>query len=161
MVRGLALVLAGSVLLGMSARLAGAQQPSSGVWHFVVSGDSRNCGDVVMAGIAETAKKNRAAFYWHLGDLRATSNIDEDIRHQPEHLARPLTMQEYLSISWQDYIENQIEPFGAIPFFVGIGNHEVIAPAKTREEFLLQFADWLDSQCSARSGCRTRRTITS
>ena len=145
MVRGLALVLAGSVLLGMSARLAGAQQPSSGVWHFVVSGDSRNCGDVVMPGIAETAKKNRAAFYWHLGDLRATSNIDEDIRHQPEHLARPLTMQEYLSISWQDYIENQIEPFGAIPFFVGIGNHEVIAPAKTREEFLLQFADWLDS----------------
>ena len=123
---------------------AAAQQPASGTWRFVVSGDSRNCGDVVMPGIAETAKKYQAAFYWHLGDLRAISAIDEDIQHQPEHLTRPMAMDEYLSIAWQDYIDSQIAPFGSIPFFVGIGNHEVVPP-KTRDEFLLQFADWLDS----------------
>jgi hypothetical protein len=142
-------MLAGALLLGCSAGPALAQQQSpkqeKDAWHFVASGDSRNCGDVVMPGIAETAKKNHAAFYWHLGDLRRTSGIDEDIAHQPEHLANPLTMPEYLNISWQDFIDSQIKPFGEIPYFVGIGNHEVIAPAKTREGFLLQFTDWIDS----------------
>ncbi len=145
MVRRSALALAMAALLGLVAQRANAQQSAGGTWNFSVSGDSRNCGDVVMPGIAETAKKNHAAFFWHLGDIRATSKIDEDIVHQPEHLARPLTMEEYESTSWQDYIENQIKPFGDIPYFVGIGNHEVIAPAKSREAFLLQFADWLDS----------------
>jgi hypothetical protein len=145
MIRKLVTAWVSMFFLAVTAAQAFAQQSASGNWHFVASGDSRNCGDVVMPGIAETAKKNQAAFYWHLGDIRATSNIDEDIRNQPEHLSRPLTMQEYWSISWQDFIDSQIAPFGAIPFFVGIGNHEVIAPAKTREGFLLQFADWLDS----------------
>jgi hypothetical protein len=145
MIRRILSMIAGAVLLVLATQPAAAQQPSSGTWRFVVSGDSRNCGDVVMPGIAETAKKNQAAFYWHLGDLRAISNIDEDIRYQPEHLAKPLSMAEYESIAWQDYIDRQIAPFGSIPFLVGIGNHEVIAPAKTREGFLLQFADWLDS----------------
>jgi hypothetical protein len=144
MLRGWALSIAGMLLLGLPALPVGAQESAGGTWTFVASGDSRNCGDIVMPGIAETAKKNNAAFYWHLGDLRATAYIDEDIRHQPEHLARPLTMPEYLNLSWQDFIDSQIAPFGSIPFFVGIGNHEVVAP-KTREEFLLQFADWLDS----------------
>ncbi len=43
----------------------------SGVWHFAVSGDSRNCGDVVMPAIAKSAAANQAAFYWHAGDFRA------------------------------------------------------------------------------------------
>jgi hypothetical protein len=145
MIRKLALTLSAALLFGLAARTASAQQSASGAWHFVASGDSRNCGDVVMPGIAETAKKNQAAFFWHLGDIRAIYAIDEDILHQPEHLARPLTMEEYLSVAWQDYIDGQIAPFGSIPFFVGIGNHELIAPVKTREGFLLQFADWLDS----------------
>jgi len=122
-----------------------AQQSSGGTWHFLVSGDSRNCGDVVMPGIAETARKNQAAFYWHLGDLRQTTNFDEDMTHQPEHLAKPMSITEYESIEWPDYIQNQILPFGHIPFFLGIGNHETVPPYKTRDEFLLQFADWLDS----------------
>lgn len=137
------LVVVASLFVVLAQRTS-AQQAAQGPWHFVASGDSRNCGDVVMPGIAETAKKNRAAFFWHLGDLRATYTVDEDILHQPEHLARPLTMDEYQNIEWQDYIDSQIAPFGAIPFFVGIGNHELIAP-KTRDDFLLQFADWLDS----------------
>ena len=131
--------------LALATQVARAQQPSGGSWRFVASGDSRNCGDVVMPGIAETAKKNQAAFYWHLGDLRLTTGFDEDISHQPEHIAKPLSVAEYELIEWPDYIESQIKPFGSIPFFVGIGNHETVPPLKTREEFLLQFADWLDS----------------
>ena len=30
------------------------------VWHFAVSGDSRNCGDVVMPSIAAAARANQA-----------------------------------------------------------------------------------------------------
>lgn len=131
--------------LAATPQAASAQQPANGTWRFLVSGDSRNCGDVVMPGIAETAKKNQAAFYWHLGDLRLTTNFDEDIAHQPEHLAKLLSITEYGSIEWPDYIESQIVPFGSIPFFLGIGNHETVPPYKTREDFLLQFADWLDS----------------
>ncbi len=139
----LAIALVAISLLAM--RPAAAQQPSSGPWHFVASGDSRNCGDVVMPGIAETAKKNQAAFYWHLGDLRVISTFDEDIQHQPEHIAKPLSISEYENIAWPDFIDSQIVPFGSIPFFTGIGNHETISPLKTREDFLLQFADWLDT----------------
>jgi hypothetical protein len=134
-----------TIALGFAAHTAMAQQPSEGNWHFLASGDSRNCGDVVMPGIAETAKKNQAAFYWHLGDLRLTTGFDEDISHQPEHMTKPLSVAEYETIEWPDYIESQIKPFGAIPFLVGIGNHETVPPLKTREDFLLQFADWLDS----------------
>jgi hypothetical protein len=42
-------------------------------WRFVVSGDSRNCGDVVMPGIAAGTKLDDASFYWHLGDLAPTT----------------------------------------------------------------------------------------
>ena len=109
-----------------------------------MSGDARNCGDIVMPAIAETARKNRAAFYWHLGDLRRTSVPDEDIQHQPEHLAAPLSLADYQAMEWQDFIDNEIAPFGSIPFFIGIGNHEVYPP-KTREEFVAKFTPWLDT----------------
>jgi hypothetical protein len=98
-----------------------------------------------MPAIAETAKKYQAAFFWHLGDLRWTANFDEDIQHQPEHIKKPLSVAEYENMEWPDFIDSQIAPFGSIPFFLGIGNHETIPPLKTREDFLLQFADWLDS----------------
>ena len=138
-------VIAAAALSAAGTQPAAAQQRSSDAWHFVVSGDSRNCGDVVMPGIAETAKKNQAAFYWHLGDLRAIDKFDEDIQHQPEHIAKPLSIADYESIAWPDFIDSQIGPFGSIPFVVGIGNHETISPVKTREDFLVQFADWLDT----------------
>jgi hypothetical protein len=113
-------------------------------WTFVVSGDARNCGDLIAPAIAETARKVNAAFYLHLGDLRSTFNFDEDMVHQPEHIRTPMTVSTYLTAEWPDFIDNQIAPFGALPYFLGIGNHELIAP-KTREEYLLQFADWLDA----------------
>lgn len=138
----------GAALAGLAALAASgvSAQSSSARWSFAVSGDSRNCGDVVMPGIAESARKNHAEFYWHLGDLRATYTFDEDILHQPEHVSRPLTISEYLNGEWQDFIDNQIQPFASagIPFMLGIGNHELVPP-KTRAEFIAQFADWLDT----------------
>ena len=137
--------IAAATLLAPAFEPAVAQQPPGVTWRFVVSGDSRNCGDVVMPGIAETARKNQAAFYWHLGDLRLTTGFDEDIQHQPEHIAKPMSIAQYENIEWPDFIDSQIAPFGSIPFFLGIGNHEAVPPLKTREDFLLQFADWLES----------------
>src|ERR1700674_4485941 len=145
MIRRVVFTVATIFGLALGAQIANAQQPANGTWRFLASGDSRNCGDVVMPGIAEMARKYQAAFYWHLGDLRLTTNFDEDIEHQPEHMAKPLSITEYGNIEWPDYIESQIGPFGHIPFFLGIGNHETVPPYKTREDFLLQFADWLDS----------------
>src|SRR6266478_8883658 len=45
-------------------------------WSFAVSGDSRNCGDIVMPGIAEGVRADKAQFYWHLGDYRANYGFD-------------------------------------------------------------------------------------
>ena len=121
-----------------------APASSSVTWNFAVSGDSRNCGDVVMPGIAAGVKQSGAAFYWHLGDFRKNSDFDEDIQHQPEHLARPLSISAYQQIVWDDFLQNQIAAFGSLPVFLGIGNHETVWP-HTREMYLIQFADWLDS----------------
>jgi hypothetical protein len=116
----------------------------NGAWSFVVSGDSRNCGDVVMPGIAAGVKRQGASFYWHLGDFRAIYTFDEDLQHQPEYIAKPLNISSYEEHAWDDFIESQIVPFGPVPVFLGIGNHDTIPP-KTREQYDIQFADWLDS----------------
>jgi hypothetical protein len=113
-------------------------------WKFASSGDSRNCGDVVMPGIAASVIEHHALFYWHLGDLRAIYDFDEDMQHQTKHQVKPMTISEYEDTAWDDYIENQVVPFGSLPFFIGIGNHETYSP-KTREQFITQFADWLDA----------------
>ncbi len=109
-------------------------------WSFMVSGDSRNCGNVVMPSIAAAAHANRAAFYWHLGDLRAIYDFDDDYRS----LNPKATILDYEKFAWTDFQRSQIEPFGETPFFLGIGNHETIPP-KSREEFTTTFADWLDA----------------
>jgi hypothetical protein len=119
---------------------AGAQD-SAPVMRFATSGDSRDCGDVVMPAIAAKALPQQPAFYWHLGDFRKIYDFDEDMQHEPEHLAKPMSIIDYESLAWGDFIENQIVPFGALPIFLGIGNHETISP-KTRPELIAQFADW-------------------
>src|ERR1700704_3698538 len=121
-----------------------SQKQSTPDWNFAVSGDSRNCGDVVVPSIAAAAQKDHAAFYWHLGDLRAIYRVDEDYQHSPEHRAQPVEKAAYLQDAWDDFIQNQLGPFGSMPIFVGIGNHE-ITPPKTREQFAEKFAQWLDS----------------
>lgn len=120
------------------------RQSKDASWSFAVSGDSRNCGDVVMPAIAAGVERSGASFYWHLGDFRAIYNFDEDIQHQPDHLAKPLSIYDYEETAWDDFIGSQIVPFGTLPVFLGIGNHET-TPPKTREAYLIQFADWLDT----------------
>ena len=114
-------------------------------FSFAVSGDSRNCGDVVMPAIAARVKQSAASFYWHLGDFRVISNFDEDIQHQPEHLTKPVSIAAYEQLAWDDFLQNQIAPFGNFPVFLGIGNHDT-TPPKTREQYIIQFADWLERE---------------
>ncbi|HUB81050.1 MAG TPA: hypothetical protein VMB03_19735 [Bryobacteraceae bacterium] len=104
-------------------------------WKFAVSGDSRNCGDLVMPAIAAGVRHDGEAFYWHLGDFRAIYTFDED-------LEKPLNIITYETTAWPDFIAHQLAAFGSLPVFLGIGNHETIPPA-TREKYLIQFADWL------------------
>jgi hypothetical protein len=117
---------------------------SSNNWSFAVSGDSRNCGDIVMPGIAEGVRADKAQFYWHLGDYRANYDFDQDLLAGPEYRGKHLSIADYQRIEWQDFISQQIDPFGDIPVYLGIGNHELVPP-KTRSDFIQQFADWLDS----------------
>jgi hypothetical protein len=114
-------------------------------WTFAVSGDSRNCGNMVMPAIAAGARANHAAFYWHLGDLRAIYKIDEDYSRERRFATyyRPPSIADYLQTAWTDFSQHQVQPFGDMPFFLGIGNHELIVP-KTRNQFLIEFQPLLD-----------------
>jgi hypothetical protein len=137
-----------SYLLLLVSASASAQDSSTPAFKFAVSGDSRNCGDVVMPAIAAVARRNGADFYWHLGDMRAIYTFDEDMV-PPAKLAIPprtvpLNVSTYLAAAWPDFIAHQMAPFGDLPVFLAIGNHETIAPS-TREAWLIQFADWLEN----------------
>jgi len=69
-----------SIFLALPAAAAGAAQDRPApAWRFAVSGDSRNCGDVVMPAIAAAVGKSGAQFDWHLGDCRAIYDFDEDM----------------------------------------------------------------------------------
>jgi hypothetical protein len=132
------------VLLGSLALFAKDQH--AGSWKFAVSGDSRNCGDIVMPAIAAGVRKSGAAFYWHLGDFRAVYRLDEDMS-PPAELGlhnQPLDISTYMAAAWPDFIAHQLVPFGALPVYLLMGNHEAIAPM-TRQAWLLQFADWLET----------------
>jgi len=123
-----------------------AQNRPGRSWKFAVSGDSRNCGDIVMPAIAAGVHKSGAVFYWHLGDFRAIYEIDEDMS-PPAVLGlhnKPLETPAYLKEAWPDFIAHQIVPFGPLPVYLLMGNHEAIPPM-TREAWLVQFADWLET----------------
>src|SRR5580765_870255 len=140
-----------------SPRSVGAGAPFAGdSWYFAVSGDSRDCGDVIMpkiaASIATRKKHDRPKFYWHLGDFRALYRVDCDIakRTNPEtKCAQESTGNElkpteaYLKAAWPDFIEHQVTPFehAGIPIYLGIGNHETIN--RGRDEYRLAFKKWL------------------
>jgi hypothetical protein len=114
-----------------------------GTWRFIVSGDSRNCGDIVMPAIASQGiEKFQPDFYWHLGDLRAIYKIDEDMAAATEKAGQHLSCDAYQKNAWQDFIDHQVVPFGTTRFYLGVGNHEVIPP-KTIAEFSSTFQDWL------------------
>ena len=134
------------LFLFAGAALLAQNRTSRSSWKFAISGDSRDCGDIVMPAIAAGVHKSGAAFYWHLGDFRAIYRIDEDISppvqlglHNP-----PLETLTYLKEAWPDFIEKQIVPFGRLPVYLGIGNHETIPPM-SRDAWLVQFADWIET----------------
>ena len=56
--------------------------------------------------------------------------------------SKPLTIINYETGAWPDFIAHQLAPFGNLPVYLTPGNHETIPPA-TRASYLLQFADWL------------------
>ncbi len=132
-------LLGASVMLfGLAAAVLG-QAPAS-IWSFAVSGDSRNCGDVVMPAIAAKVRADKAEFYWHLGDYRALYDFDQDML--AAHHGK-LGIMDYTNGAWQDFIDQQMVPFGDTPVYLAIGNHELVA--KTRGDVLVQFADWFDA----------------
>jgi hypothetical protein len=117
-----------------------AQQTGSDTWTFAVSGDSRDCGDVVMPAIARSALQDGARFYWHLGDFRLMAGVDADVRKQ---YGSALGVGEYRQLAWGDFLANQVARFSPLPVYLGIGNHE-LAGGKTKKDFLDQFAYWVD-----------------
>jgi hypothetical protein len=118
-----------------------AQSPSNSDWSFAVSGDSRNCGDVVMPAIAAgILRQPDVAFYWHLGDFRLMTNVDDDMR---QRYGDKLSLPDYWRDAWGDFISSQVAPFGSLSVYLGIGNHE-LAGNKTQADFTTQFAYWLD-----------------
>jgi len=143
------------LIVALSCTLAWPEQPPSGnpqaggaaaggPWKFAVSGDSRNCGNLVMPAIAASARRENAQFYWHLGDFRAISDFDEDFLAESQYSGKRPRILAYEQVAWDDFIAHQLRPFGDIPVFLGIGNHETVPP-KDRAQFVIQFADWLDS----------------
>jgi len=131
--------LLSTAILAACLLLCGPQPSSAKTWTFAVSGDSRNCGDVVMPAIARKVAADHAAFYWHLGDFRAIYTPDQDYLQTSS--PNP-ALSQYQAEAWPDFIQNQIAPFGRLPVYLGMGNHETISP-KTRAEYVQQFADWL------------------
>ncbi len=112
-------------------------------WTFAVSGDSRNCGDVVMPAIAAGAERSTAAFYFHLGDFRKIFGEDEDIAHEPEHRGHPLTLRQYEALAWDDFVSSQLDAFGSMPVYLVRGNHDT-ARGRTDAQYLSKFGRWLD-----------------
>lgn len=144
MKKTISLLLAAVFCLAAAAQKPELANSPNSVWHFAVSSDSRNCGDVVMPAMASAVRSDGAVFYWHLGDLRAIYGPDEDYKAEPEHRGKPIDMKSYLENAWPDFIHSQLQAFEPLPFFIGIGNHET-KPPKTREEFVRAFSQWLDA----------------
>ena len=136
--------LVAGLILVLSTWAQGADSSNSAqTWSFAVSGDSRNCGDVVMPAIAADAIKHNAAFYWHLGDLRKISGPDQDFIEERTQQGKATDLADYEKHAWDDFVQNQIKPWGNTPFFLGIGNHEA-TPPKTRAQFLERFRKYLN-----------------
>jgi hypothetical protein len=93
-----------------------------------------------MPAIANSALKNEVEFYWHLGDFRQMSAVDEDMATR---FGDQLTLADYKRDAWGDFIANQMVPFGALPIHLGIGNHELYG--KSKSDYVSQFAYWIDT----------------
>ncbi|HEV2389081.1 MAG TPA: metallophosphoesterase, partial [Candidatus Acidoferrales bacterium] len=66
------------------------------------------------------------------------------MEQEPQYRKHLMNILFYEYVAWPDFIRHQLEPFGSLPVFLTIGNHEVMPP-KARSDYLVQFADWLDA----------------
>lgn len=144
------------------------QLSPTSTWTFAVSGDSRNCGDVVMPSIAADVSKHAPQFYWHLGDFRFIALVDEDMQcalaHEPQRPAYQYMWKDeqqllnyerselskvqerlaYEKHAWENFTQHQVDAFGRhnIPVYLGIGNHEMILH-RDHDDFVKVFRNWL------------------
>src|SRR5260221_94909 len=95
-----------------------APAPTAREWKFAVSGDSRNCGDVVMPSIAKKVREEGAVFYWHLADYRAIYDFDQDYKARYPKAS----ILQYETEAWSDFPERQLPPFVDLPVVLGLGN---------------------------------------
>ncbi|MGH9830318.1 MAG: hypothetical protein ACREDR_44485, partial [Blastocatellia bacterium] len=129
----------------------------AGTWYFALSGDSRDCGDLIVPKIAESVRhgKDPVSFYWHLGDFRRMFSMDCDVikrqfpsydcKSRPAGVLAPDAFTSYVGMAWDDFIERQLKPFGDLPVFLGIGNHELLSK-KTRDDYRQKFQPWLTTK---------------
>jgi hypothetical protein len=96
--------------------MAKSEPLPAGSWRFIVSGDSRNCGDVVMPAIAAHSAHFTPSVCWHLGDLRAIYKIDEDMAFEAANRGQVLACDNYERLAWSDFAANQIGPPARLPF---------------------------------------------
>jgi hypothetical protein len=144
-----------AIVVSGLARAVLAQAPSPVTWAFAVSGDSRDCGDLVMPKIAHAIETETsgspAELYWHLGNFRRMYDIDCDIlirRHpsidcksRPRGQLDRFEISEYLDTAWHDFIEKQLGSFRKTPVLLAIGNHELFG--RTRDDYRRAFREWL------------------
>ncbi|MFI5181488.1 MAG: metallophosphoesterase family protein [Thermoanaerobaculia bacterium] len=149
-------LLAGAAALAATSAAPAVDAPQA-AWAFAVSGDSRDCGNVVMPKIAWSIENGpdtpAADFYWHLGDFRRGYAPDCDFvkrsvpgwdcRARPVDELPPGTVARYLDGAWDDFVDRQLGAFHKTPVFLAIGNHELYVP--TREDFRRRFRPWLAS----------------
>ena len=66
-----------------------------------------------MPVIAQGVRQSGAEFYWHLGDFRAIYTFDEDMVPPPQLglSTKPMTISQYESAAWADFLAHQIAPF--------------------------------------------------
>jgi hypothetical protein len=132
--------LALSLLIALAPSITPAQAKGS-TWTFAVSGDSRNCGDFVMPAIAAKVKAENDAFYWHLGDFRWMTMTDQDFEALLPS-GKPVSLAAYHKQAWDDFLSHQTAAFGALPVFLGRGNHENVPPM-TRDGYIAKFSSFL------------------
>jgi hypothetical protein len=155
---------------GPLSRLDATQPQATATWTFAVSGDSRDCGDVIMPVIAADVASHAPQFYWHLGDFRFIALVDEDMQckltpepRRPAHeKPKAKNLQEFAAYeeresgkvhewlsyekhAWEDFKQYQVGAFAKnkTPVFLGIGNHEMILH-NDHKDFIKAFKDWLN-----------------
>jgi hypothetical protein len=131
---------------------SGAQKGPDKPWRFAVSGDSRNCGDVVMPAISRSVLAHDVEFYWHLGDFRVGYAIDEDMQ---DRSSGKLSLEEYLRTAWDDFLTNQIDPFDPLTVHLGIGNHELYLHGATKEDERLSHSEFIAKFKKGLAGSKT------